>query len=78
LATQKGEWNIEGIGANDGSSTVVWIWLVSARRGYRGEQKHSSGGENWRCFLLATLALCLTVNMVDGIRFGIFKATEVG
>jgi C4-dicarboxylate transporter DctM subunit len=67
---------IPGLMVAAGLSLVVW--LISARRGYGGQQDRSTASERWKSFWLATPALCLPVIIVGGVRFGIFTATEAG
>ncbi|MBM3490011.1 MAG: TRAP transporter large permease [Alphaproteobacteria bacterium] len=54
------------------------VWLISVRRGYRGEHARASWREVMRCAGRAAWALLLPVIVVVGIAFGIVTPTEAG
>ena len=56
----------------------VTIWLVSVRRGYRGEPARAPLREVLRRLADAGWALLLPVVVVAGIGFGVMTPTEVG
>jgi len=63
-------------GALIGLLLMAANYLVSKRRGYRGEKVELSVGAFWRSFVDAFLSLMMPVIILGGIYSGIFTPTE--
>ncbi len=63
-------------GAIVGCGLIIIVYIISKKRGYRGDQQKVSLANVWRTFKEAIWALLTPIIILGGIYSGLFTATE--